>query len=402
MRTALALTLTSLGCILGAVPHLAHAEPGQREPDLVAATVPGDPPALATAEALVAEMRRESERLFLGADDAAISAHCEQLHALAHERGQAATHLAAMSALEAECYERLARSDEARSAWRRLLEHEPSHFMAHRAIARLRFYERRGVGSPILDALDEIRRSYLQLGSDEAIRRVEALLLQTSDSQEQAELLLWLAEEHLALRTEYGPATARYEQVLELDGLRIGQYYKALNGLLDIGLYTDQMLPARRAVDRFLRLRPDLAEEPLLLALRAWAAPMAWRGTVRSLAYGFLALFLTCLLWARAWRAAESLRDGRWRPLPGALVLVWLFGGAGLLAEGWDHGFLAAFWTAGLGSLFVYLLSGAWAHASPPRSTLTLTLRSLLGALATLSVIYLAIDAFNLHAIVGL
>lgn len=311
------------------------------------------------------------------------------------------------SAREAECWDAISEQSRALAAWRRVLAEDPSVRPAVRARTRIRVLERRVDGelaSPVHQGLDQVRRQRLQLGSDVSIERVTALIPLATTAFERAEIYLWLGDEFLDLRRDYDASRAWYLQVLDLEGLEPRVYYQALNRIVDIGLYSGELREPARDVDRFIRLHPEIADAADLHSLRAWAAPMAWRHATFAASTIGLTLLLLLALYSRFWAVLMAPQRYGWRPWTKVALLAWLFLGAGVMAEMWDHGFFAPF---GLAFVFVALvhLVGTSSTASllqggQPRWLLGVA--GLVVGWATAGAIYMAVHLTHLHAILGL
>lgn len=362
----------------------------------------------APAELAPAQLRQELRTALMGSDREALEGLCQPALATAQAQEANTRDAALWFSRAAECFDSLSDSSAALEAWRAVVAHYPSARQAAKARARIRALEPR-VAQPsatgIPDRLDIIRRQRLTLGSDEAIAQVQALLDEAQEPPDLASLYLWLGDEYLDIRKDYDASRASYLEVIELEGLEPRTYYRALNRLVDIGLYSGETGPPARDVDRFIRLHPEISDAANIHALRAWAAPMAWRGFVLKLSLIGIALFFVFALSLGAWRVIRAPKAYGWNPLPAIALLAWLMLGSGFFAEQWDTGFFMTFAIGFLLVSAIHVLSTSAAAAQPAGDSAQrprIIALSVLTGWATIAAFYLSIHLNDMHILVGL
>lgn len=326
--------------------------------------------------------QRELERVLVTADDMEAARLLYRMGAFAERDGDPARAIARYG-------ESLARDASGR--------------FAHRARTRMRHLEPR-MASPALAAfhtgLDEVRRSYLQMDPDEAVATVLTLLDAAPDDPSRALALEWLVIEHAEKREAYDVAWAFALRMAQLDDLPPNLRHRAFHALVHAGYPAGRMPETRRELDRFIRLHPEASDAARLPLLREYALPFGLRPIVEATSWLGLAAFALLFVARRGWRGLAALRDGRWRPWPQLLWLAWLFVGAGLLAESWDHGFLLPFLT--FLPLVLLLHLGAGCLGRIPAPAWLRGAQAAAAAWATLGGLYLIVDVYRLHGLFGL
>ena len=296
--------------------------------------------------------------------------------------------------------EHVDRPDEALAAYRLSLSLDPGGRFADRSLARA------GVlGEVAPEAMEvyrefaRIRRQYLELGSDEATRRVVALREQTPDDAQRTQLALWLANEYLYKRDEIERARLLFLEVAESEDLDALTYFEAFQGAAwaseDLSAATD----SRRRLRAFMQARPDVAEAVTLYGVYDQLRDTVQRTYAKAASLISIALLLIAFMLTRAWKSVdrESIRE--WKPWRSVLFVVYLFLAAGWMAERWEHHNFAAIAACAGPVAIAVLMVGCIARRDIRHARI---IAALLGLLSVLSAVYLTLDAFDKQAIMGM
>lgn len=292
--------------------------------------------------------------------------------------------------------------DDAIAAYTRCMTADPSGRYTLRARGRLQRLERTRVGDQeTRAAFEAVRRDYLTLGHDAARTQVEALLASTDDDAIRAELLAWLASEHLYITKDLPLARSLFLEAAQRsddDDVIIAAFHGAslasrtFASLGETKEVLDAYLAAndRPAVARAMRqVQRDLVDRRGRYPLELF---FVLCGT------GLLGLFV----WLRSWRSFAAAVRPRWRPGRRVLFTAWAFFGAGMLADGYDHGYFEGFMLCiPLVSATVLIAGAAQVQAMQATRPVWLGLQAcIIGA--TVGAVYAAMAAFGKQAVFGL
>lgn len=292
--------------------------------------------------------------------------------------------------------------------YERVVAVAPGHRAASRALRRLPALRALlGPDAPVMRELEEIKREYPRLGSDAAIEAVAALLGRAEAGPVRATLLLWLANEHAWVRNEHERARELYLEAAWVGGATTEQLADAWAGASRSSLSWGALNETRRALARFVAAHPESEVGIGADVLREDLEDRQVRIAVSWLGASALLLVAVRFVWARGWRAMRWSVLARWRPWRAGLFLVWTFGGAGVIAELWEHGNLLPFVACVPGVWAVYLATGGvtWAGAAPPAGLgggAARWLSAALAGLASFGAVYFTLAALGRQALIGM
>lgn len=214
---------------------------------------------------------------------------------------------------------------------------------AVRAEGRLRVVREALAGdSEARVAFTRLRENYATTGSEASVAEAEALLAATDDAALQADLLSFLATEELYVRSDWERARQMFLDVTQRatdDSVVIAAFHGASLSSRTFGALGD----TRRRIDAWVEAhdRPGVARslEPIRRDL------IDRRGRYPAVvAFGVCGVLLLVLfLSLRGWRGFSKASRQAWSPARRVVFVAWAFGGAGFLAEGYEHGYVEAF-----------------------------------------------------------
>jgi hypothetical protein len=269
--------------------------------------------------------------------------------------------------------------------WRRVMELSPSGRYARRAGRLLT-----GLHDADASELEALKREAWQLDRDEVERRWSAAFERAQRPETRAALLLWRAERvgGVGSRVEF----ARFDALLDAPLATADERHRMIRA------YVRSARDARDAWSAMPRLEAWLVRHgpEVSAGMRAELRDELVDRVLEAVAVTVSGLIVT-VLWLRAmleraWHSLMAGRKGWLRPAP-YLFVAWAFGGAGLLAEGWEEGYLPVFVVAGLAVASMLLLGAAtdeaMRRAGRPRSRGWVVLQAA-GTLATVILVFAA------------
>lgn len=355
-------------------------------------------PAVADVEA---GLRNEARAAIVDRDADALADVDARLGAALDEPG---ADIAAIWFRRGEVSEALGEVSEAAARYQRSIDADVGSRFAVRAEGRLRALADVMEGDVARRlAFFELRTTYLDRGSEPSIAEAEALLAATTDEALQAELLSWLATEELYVRHNPERARGMFLEVTERaadDGVVVAAFHGASLSSDSFGSINDTLQRVDAWLAREDRPRVAASLAPIRRDL------IDRRGRYPAVAAFVVAGFalLALALRYRAWRSFAAAARRRWRPLRLALFVAWAFGGAAVLAEGYEHGYLEAFLLCVPFGAAAGLTASATAQAMRDAGArgAVWVLWALATAGATLGAVYAAMAAFGKQAVFGL
>jgi tetratricopeptide (TPR) repeat protein len=292
--------------------------------------------------------------------------------------------------------------------YERVVAEAPAHRAASRALRRLPALRALlGPSSEVIQELEAVKRAYPGLGSDAAIAAVDALLARAEAGQVRVALHLWLANEYAWVRNEHDAARAHYLEAAWERGATEEQLADAWAGASRSSLSWRALNETRRALERFVATHPEHAAGIGADVLREDLGDRQVR--IAASWVGAIALVMVALRFvgSRGWRAMRWRVLARWKPWRAGLFLAWTFGGAGVIAELWEHGNLLAFVACVPGVWAVYLTTGAveWARTAASGAEGGTDWRwgaAVLAALASFGAVYFTLSALGQQALIGM
>lgn len=277
--------------------------------------------------------------------------------------------------------------------YREAIAVDPSARFAARAFARARALEPLTV-DPALEALDAIKRDYVAIGSDEAVRRAEALLGTDGITTEGVVALRrWLAAEYEHVQEDPARAVEHHLAIAVLDDAEPGEVETALTLAGRAAFTGDALRRVRDITNEVLARRSDLDPAGLARA-RDEVRDELQRRALRPLSVVALVLLVALTTRRRSWNRAA------FRPWSIAL-LVYAFLAGAALSQRWEHGYTAPFLLALPATAIVHMMA-LGSRPSPDASASNRLSTAALVACATFGAIFLVFDAFDRAAIFGL
>jgi tetratricopeptide (TPR) repeat protein len=292
--------------------------------------------------------------------------------------------------------------DDAIVAYERSMQVDPSGRYTLRARGRLERLARTRTGDQTTRATFEaVRRDYLSLGRDAARAQVESLIASTDDDAIRAELMAWLASEHLYVTEDLPLARTLFleaAQTSDDDDVIIAAFHGASLASRTFASLGD----TKTVLDAYLATHDRPAVARAMRQVQRDLIDRRGRYPVELVFVLCGSVLLGLFVWLRSWRSFAGTARRRWHPVRRVVFTGWAFFGAGMLAEGYDHGYFEAFLLCiPLVGLTVLIAGAAQVQAmAASRGTWLALQASIVGA--TVGAVYAGMAAFGKQAVFGL
>lgn len=268
-------------------------------------------------------------------------------------------------------------------------------------IARLKGRQLRALQSDpepdLRAAFEDAKANFSARGAERSTATIRALEPRAQSPALQQDISLWIAGADARAGVP-AKARARYTALLARETLTPSQANATVAGLLHTSTSLADRFDARARIHRALNLRPDQVAPAIALRLSDEADDHLY--ALFALYGSGVTLLLTLLRLLFAFgRRTAPLPAGFWRP--GLLFPLYAFAGAGLFADGWEHGRLLPFVGAGVAVTLLLLLLRVADALRPPTGRWRFAAAAL--HLATmLAALYLVLYGTNLQHLMGL
>lgn len=294
--------------------------------------------------------------------------------------------------------------DAAIASYARSLELDASAPTARDARRRLRALEREaaaGDDDDVRRAFDRARR--VVVDDPSAYDDVLALRDRATSPSQRAEIDIWLAGHEAHRLDDAAAAWQRWSALLQDPQQSEDIHRIAIDALAGLAGRAREIDATRRLFDAYFADRPEMLDD--LLVRQVYDELVDQRQ--RAFMDAFTAVSFTALLmlfgWGRGWRGLHPSRWRPWQPWRGALLVVWLFGGAAVLSEVWHVGHLTSIASCIPGVLAIHVLVAGTVRAEtgPTPPAWRGTLLAVAGC-ATLGAIYLTLRWTQKSLLLGL
>jgi len=245
----------------------------------------------------------------------------------------------------------------------------PSARFARHASARARMLAAEisvGVDAEGRQSFERVRRASLDevATSRESVR---SILSSTQDLTLQSELRFWLAHDAHVRRRQPREAWDHYAAILAIAHQPSATYRAAVDGLTILCGPARRIQETRALINALNDDHPTLfdAYERHLIDEELW--DQAAGQAIRVMAWFVFPMLLGAFAYTRGWRAFTRSKLALWRPWRGALFILLVFIGAGVIADLYTEHAGEAVASCAPGVIVVFVLAGAIRWSDPTR-----------------------------------